>query len=95
MATWLHQTCIRGSNRRSQLVVHKVKIRFCQVSAVVLAKKMCLKLCSLQGPVYTVRTKLENFLRSYVEGVYAIQNDAYERNNLTAYSLGGHNIVLN
>ena len=29
------------------------------------------------------------------EGVYTIQNGAYERNGLTAYSLGGHNIVLN
>ena len=47
------------------------------------------------GPVYTVRTKLQNFLRSYVEGVYAIQNGAYERNSLTAYSVGGHNIMLN
>ena len=47
------------------------------------------------GPVYTVRTKFQNFLRSYVEGVYTIQNGAYERNSLTAYSLGGHNIMLN
>ena len=47
------------------------------------------------GPVYTVRTKLQKFLRSYVEGVYTIQNGAYERNGLTAYSVGGHNIVLN
>ena len=42
-----------------------------------------------------VRTKLQKFLRSYVEGVYTIQNGAYERNGLTAYSVGGHNIVLN
>ena len=42
-----------------------------------------------------MRTKLQNFLRSYVEGVYTIQNDAYERNGLTAYSVGGHNILLN
>ena len=42
-----------------------------------------------------MRTKLQNFLRSYVEGVYTIQNGAYERNSLTAYSVGGHNIVLN
>ena len=47
------------------------------------------------GPVYTVRTKLQKFLRSYVVGVYTIQNGAYERNGLTAYSVGGHNIVLN
>ena len=47
------------------------------------------------GPVYTVRTKFQNFLRSYVEGVYTMQNGAYERNSLTAYSVGGHNIVLN
>ena len=47
------------------------------------------------GPVYSVRTKLQKFLRSYVEGVYTIQNGAYERNSLTAYSVGGHNIVLN
>ena len=47
------------------------------------------------GPVYTARTKLQKFLRSYVEGVYTIQNGAYERNGLTAYSVGGHNIVLN
>ena len=50
---------------------------------------------SAQRPVYTVRTKLQNFLRSYVEGVYTIQNRAYERNCLTAYSVGGHNIMLN
>ena len=42
-----------------------------------------------------MRTKLQKFLRSYVEGVYTIQNSAYERNGLTAYSEGGHNIVLN
>ena len=42
-----------------------------------------------------MRTKLQKFLRSYVEGVYTIQNGAYERNGLTAYSVGGHNIVLN
>ena len=42
-----------------------------------------------------MRTKLQNFLRSYVEGVYTIQNGAYQRNDLTAYSAGGHNIVLN
>ena len=42
-----------------------------------------------------MRTKFQNFLRSYVEGVYAIQNGAYERNSLTAYSVGGHNIMLN
>ena len=47
------------------------------------------------GPVYTVRTKLQKFLLSYVEGVYTIQNDAYERNGLTAYSVDGHIIVLN
>ena len=28
-------------------------------------------------------------------GVYTIQNGAYERNSLTAYSVGGHNIMLN
>ena len=37
------------------------------------------KLATLLGPVYTVRTKLQKFLRSYVEGVYTIQNGAYER----------------
>ena len=42
-----------------------------------------------------MRTKLQNFLRSYVEGVYTIQNGAYERNGVTAYSVGGHNVVLN
>ena len=42
-----------------------------------------------------MRTKLQKFLRSYVEGVYTIQNGAYERNGLTAYSAGGHIIVLN
>ena len=26
---------------------------------------------------------------------YTIQNGAYERNSLTAYSVGGHNIMLN
>ena len=40
-------------------------------------------------------TKFQNFLRSYVEGVYTIQNGAYERNTLTAYSVDGHNIMLN
>ena len=42
-----------------------------------------------------MRTKFQNFLRSYVEGVYTIQNGAYERYGLTAYSVGGHNILLN
>ena len=42
-----------------------------------------------------MRTKLQNFLRLYIEGVYTIQNGAYERNSLTAYSVGGHSIVLN
>ena len=42
-----------------------------------------------------MRTKLQNFLRSYVEGVYTVQNGAYERNGFTAYSVGGHNLVLN
>ena len=42
-----------------------------------------------------MRTKLHNFLRSCVEGVYFIQNGAYKRNDLTAYSVGGNNIVLN
>ena len=44
-----------------------------------------------------MRTKFQKFLRSYVEGVYTrpIQNGAYERNSLTAYSVGGHNIILN
>ena len=47
------------------------------------------------GPVHPVRTKLQNFFRSYVEGVYTIQNRAYDRNSLTAYFVGGHNIVSN
>ena len=42
-----------------------------------------------------MRTKLKNFLRLYVEGVYTIQNGAFERNGSTVYSVGGHNIVLN
>ena len=42
-----------------------------------------------------MRTKLLNFLRTNVEGVYTIQNGAYERNGLTAYSVGDHNIELN
>ena len=42
-----------------------------------------------------MRTKFQNFLSSYVEGVYTIQNGAYERNSLTAYSVGGRNIALN
>ena len=42
-----------------------------------------------------MRTKLQMFLRSYVEGVYTIQNGAYERNGLTAYSVVGHSILLN
>ena len=47
------------------------------------------------GPVYTVRTNIQNFLRSYVEGVHTTQNGAYVHNGLTAYSVGGHNIVRN
>ena len=39
-----------------------------------------------------MRTKLRNFLRTYVEGVYTIQNGAYERNGLTAYSVGGRDV---
>ena len=39
-------------------------------------------------------TKLQKSLRLYVEGVYTIQNGAYERNSLTAYSVGGHDIAL-
>ena len=39
-----------------------------------------------------MRTKFQKFLRSYVEGVYTIQNGA---NSLTAYSVGGQNIKLN
>ena len=42
-----------------------------------------------------MRTKFQFFLRSYVEGVYTIQNGPYERNGLTAYSVGGHNTGLN
>ena len=49
----------------------------------------------LLGQVYTARTKFQNFLRSYVKGVYTIQNGTHERNSLTAYSVGGHNIMLN
>ena len=44
---------------------------------------------------YTVPTKFQNFLRSCVEGVYPIQNGAYECNSLTVHSVGGHNIMLN
>ena len=40
-----------------------------------------------------MRTKLQKFLRTYVEGVNTIQNGAYKRNGLTSYSVG--NIVLN
>ena len=42
-----------------------------------------------------MRTKLLNFLRPYVEDVCTTQNGAYERNGLTAYSVGGNNMVLN
>ena len=42
-----------------------------------------------------MRTRFQIFLRSYVEGVYTIQNGTYERNSLTAYSVGGHSIMLN
>ena len=49
----------------------------------------------LLGPVYTVRTQLQNFSRTYVEDVYPLQNGAYKRNGLTAYYLGGHDMVLN
>ena len=42
-----------------------------------------------------MRTKLQNFLCWYVEGVYTIQNGAYERYSLTVYFVGGHNIMLN
>ena len=38
---------------------------------------------------------VQNFLCSYVKGVYTIRNGAYERNGFTAYSVGCHNIVLN
>ena len=31
----------------------------------------------------------------YAPGVCTIQNGAYERTGLTAYSVGGHNIELN
>ena len=65
----------------------------------ILRQKNCKQRLSIErivcdlGPVYTVRTKFQKFLRSYVEGVYTIQNGAYERNSLTAYSVGGHNII--
>ena len=42
-----------------------------------------------------MRTKLQKFLSTYVEGVYTMQNGAYERNGLTAYSMRGLTIVLN
>ena len=42
-----------------------------------------------------MRTKLQNLLHTYVEGVYTIQDGAYELNGLTAYSVSGRNIVLN
>ena len=42
-----------------------------------------------------MRTKLQKFLRTYVKGVYTVQNGAYQRNGLTAYFVGGHKIVLN
>ena len=42
-----------------------------------------------------MHTKFQKFLHSYVVGVNTIQNGAYERNCLTACSVGGHNIMLN
>ena len=39
--------------------------------------------------------KITKFVCPYVEGVYTIQNGAYEHNALTAYSVGGLNIVVN
>ena len=42
-----------------------------------------------------MRINYKIFLCSYVEGVYAIQNGAYERSGLTAHSVSGHSIVLN
>ena len=42
-----------------------------------------------------MRIKLQNFLHLYVKGVYSISNGTYERNGLTVFSVGGHNIVLN
>ena len=42
-----------------------------------------------------MRTKLQNFLRTNVAGVYFTQNDTCERNGLTAYAVGGLNMVLN
>ena len=76
-----------------------VRYAFFAMVRVRYASKLELKYSTLVryglGPVYTVRTKLQNFLRSYVEGVYTIQNGAYERNGFTAYSVGGHDIVLN
>ena len=48
-----------------------------------------------QRPVYTVRTKFltPNTRASKVS--YPVQNGACERNGLTAYSVGCHNIVWN
>ena len=31
----------------------------------------------------------------YIEGVYTTQNSAYEHDGLTAYPVGGRNMVLN
>ena len=58
-------------------------------------RKFFWKSFNLEGPVYTVRTKLQKFLRSYVKGVHTVQNDAYQLNGLTVYSVGGHDIALN
>ena len=42
-----------------------------------------------------MHTKLQKFLRSYVEDVYTTQNGAYKHSGLTAYSVSGHKVVLN
>ena len=40
-------------------------------------------------------TKFFKLVRQGCLTVYTIQNGAFERTSLTAYSVGGHNIVLN
>ena len=42
-----------------------------------------------------MHANLQNFVHLYVKDVCPIQNGAYKHNSLTAYSVVGHNIVLN
>ena len=54
------------------------------------------KFFNFRACLHCAYAKLQHVLRTYVEDVYILQNGAYyERNGLTAYSVGGHDMVLN